>query len=261
MNIFLLGGCVAIDTEFSRDAQIDSGPELSDGQIREMLELRVDISNSEARSKMGNPSTYKVFGNVYNVFSDNKGYSEIGLASWYGKKFHGRKTSNGETFNMYALSAAHRSLVLPAFVRVQNMENGKSTVVRVNDRGPFHKDRLIDLSVAAAIQLGFYEKGLARVKIEIVDSQVEKKIYALEVGEFNEQRTAREFMENMRGLISSGPVLLSIDVLVNSKYFVRIGPVQEGDEVDRLEALVKLMDVPNYRLVPIDFRNELNKAE
>ena len=260
MNIFLLGGCIAIDSEFRRDAQLDSGPELSDGQIRKMLELRVDVSNSEPRSKMGNPSTYEVFGNVYNVFSDNKGYREIGLASWYGKKFHGRKTSNGETFDMYALSAAHRSLVLPAFVRVQNMENGKSTVVRVNDRGPFHEDRLIDLSVAAAIQLGFYEKGLARVKVEIVESQLEK-IYALEVGEFNEQRTAREFMENMRGLISAGAVLLSKDVLVNSKYVVRIGPVQEGDELDRLEALVKLMDVPNYRLVPIDFRNDLNKVE
>jgi rare lipoprotein A len=140
------------------------------------------------------------------------------------------------------------------------MENGKSTVVRVNDRGPFHEDRLIDLSVAAAIQLGFYEKGLARVKVEIVESQLEK-IYALEVGEFNEQRTAREFMDNMRGLISSGAVLLSKDVLVNSKYVVRIGPVQKGDELDRLEALVKLMDVPSYRLVPIDFRNDLNKVE
>ncbi len=258
MNVFLLSGCVAIGSEIGRIAQTDSGPKLSKEEIRKIMESRVDIGERLARSKMGNASPYEVLGKVYTVLSDNEGYSEVGIASWYGKKFHGRKTSNGETFDMYQLSAAHRSLVLPALVRVTNVENGKSTIVRVNDRGPFHGDRLIDLSVAAAIQLGFYEKGLARVTVELVDDQDKEIRYMLEVGKFDERSAGYDFIEKMRGLRLSDSILLNMEALSDSGYVVTIGPVQKGNEADRLEAIIRLLDVPNYRLIPINISDDLD---
>jgi len=97
-----------------------------------------------------------------------QGYSAIGTASWYGKKFHGHKTSNGETYDMYAFSAAHKNLPIPTYLKVTNLDNSRSVIVRVNDRGPFHGDRLIDLSYAAAARLDYHKKGLARVKIEAI---------------------------------------------------------------------------------------------
>ena len=100
---------------------------------------------------------------------NNIGYREIGIASWYGKKFHGRKTAMGEKYDMYGLSAAHKALPLPTMVRVTNLDNGRSIEVRVNDRGPFHEDRVIDLSYAAARALGFETKGTAPVVVEAID--------------------------------------------------------------------------------------------
>lgn len=97
-----------------------------------------------------------------------QGYVAEGTASWYGKKFHGHKTSNGETYDMYSFSAAHKSLPLPTYLKVTNLDNQRSVIVRVNDRGPFHGDRLIDLSYAAAARLDYHKKGLARVRIEAI---------------------------------------------------------------------------------------------
>jgi rare lipoprotein A len=99
---------------------------------------------------------------------DSKGYEEIGYASWYGQKFHGHTTANGEIFDMFALTAAHKTLPLPSFLRVTNLENNKSTTVRVNDRGPFHGDRILDLSYGAAKKLDFHSKGVTRIKVEII---------------------------------------------------------------------------------------------
>ncbi|CCQ12510.1 Rare lipoprotein A precursor [Pseudoalteromonas luteoviolacea B = ATCC 29581] len=111
---------------------------------------------------------YTVLGKSYTPMRSEKGYQEQGIASWYGRKFHGYHTSNGEIFNMFAMTAAHKTLPLPSFVRVTNLENGKSAILRVNDRGPFHDDRIIDLSYAAAYKLGYYRNGTARVKIEAI---------------------------------------------------------------------------------------------
>ncbi len=126
------------------------------------------IARSEPRSAGGNYSPYVVFGQTYAVLADASGYVAEGTASWYGTKFHGRATSNGEVFDMYALSAAHKSLPIPSYVRVTNLANGKATILRVNDRGPFHDDRVIDLSYAAAVKLGFDLQGTAAVRVEVV---------------------------------------------------------------------------------------------
>lgn len=123
------------------------------------------VPRSDPITIAGNTSPYEVFGKTYRVMDTSVGYSDSGIASWYGTKFHGRKTSNGESYNIYKLTAAHRSLPIPSYVEVTNLSNGKSAIVRVNDRGPFHGDRLIDLSYAAAVKLGFAGEGTTAVKV------------------------------------------------------------------------------------------------
>ncbi|EHJ92018.1 RlpA-like lipoprotein [Vreelandella boliviensis LC1] len=125
----------------------------------------------EQPSRAGNRSNYEVWGKTYHVLPDATGYEKRGTASWYGEKFHGYATSNGEIYDMYKMSAAHRSLPLPTFARVTSLDNGQSVIVRVNDRGPFHSDREIDLSYAAAARLGFLESGTGSVKVEAINPE------------------------------------------------------------------------------------------
>lgn len=124
------------------------------------------------RSKYGNPASYEVFGETYHVLPTARGYSERGKASWYGEEFHGKRTSSGEPYNMHAMTAAHRTLPLPSYVRVTNLQNRREIIVRVNDRGPFHDDRIIDLSFAAATELGILRNGTADVEVSAVDPVV-----------------------------------------------------------------------------------------
>ena len=143
---------LAQDRAPSRAMDPDSIPDVIPGPVR--------------RTSAGNRSPYTVLGRTFTVLPTEQGYSARGVASWYGEKFHGHKTSNGEIFDMYKVSAAHTSLPIPSFLRVTNLENNRSIVVRVNDRGPFHGDRIIDLSYAAAVKLGYADRGTARVQLE-----------------------------------------------------------------------------------------------
>lgn len=122
---------------------------------------------TEKYSTRGNKD-YKVLGKTYKVWRDVTSYSEVGIASWYGPSFDGKKTSNGETYNMNGYSAAHKNLPLPCFLKVTNLSNNKSVIVRVNDRGPFHSNRIIDLSKGAAQALDVIRPGTAKVKIELI---------------------------------------------------------------------------------------------
>lgn len=122
----------------------------------------------EKVTRAGNKNPYTVFGKTYYLLSQARGYKARGTASWYGTKFHGRRTANGEVYDMNAMTAAHKTLPIPCYVRVRNTSNNKTIVVRVNDRGPFHGDRLIDLSYAAAVRLGFADQGTAPVEIEVL---------------------------------------------------------------------------------------------
>lgn len=119
----------------------------------------------EPRSAYGNRSPYQVLGRTYHVLDAADGYAETGIASYYGNKFHGRRTSNQEVYDMYAFTAAHKSLPLPSYARVTNLDNGRSVVVRVNDRGPFHEGRVVDLSYAAAVKLDIHQRGTGRVEV------------------------------------------------------------------------------------------------
>jgi len=129
---------------------------------------------SVAQSKYGNPDSYEVFGETYYVKDSAEGFRQKGIASWYGNKFHGQRTSSGEDYDMYAMTAAHKTLPIPVFVEVTNHDNGRKAVVKVNDRGPFHEGRIIDLSYAAATKLGVAQTGTANVSIRVVTSESDK---------------------------------------------------------------------------------------
>ena len=130
------------------------------------LELN-DATVTTEKVGRGN-SPYSIKGIRYVPNKKRENFSQVGTASWYGRKFHGHLTSNGEIYDMYQMSAAHKTLPLPSFVKVTNLTNNKSTIVRVNDRGPFYQDRIIDLSYAAAYKIGVYDTGTAKVKLEVV---------------------------------------------------------------------------------------------
>ncbi len=159
-------------------AACGSAPKLDTQQdgISRHLPPPVDIASIpeptprlEPLSSYGNPDSYVVFGRRYHTLKDGRGYSERGIASWYGSKFHGRRTSSGEPYDMYAMTAAHKSLPLPSYARITNLRNNRSVIVRVNDRGPFHDNRLIDLSYTAAWKLGIVGEGTGLVEVTAID--------------------------------------------------------------------------------------------
>lgn len=163
----------------------------------------------EPQSRGGNKSRYEVWGKSYSVMPSSVGFKEKGLASWYGQKFHGHLTSNGETYDMYSMSAAHKSLPLPTYARITNLDNNKIVIVRVNDRGPFHGNRVIDLSYAAASKLDYRKTGVAKVLVEAIDAsrwspELEQRI--------RKQRNANRFSttRNVAKLItpSAAPAVL-----------------------------------------------------
>lgn len=157
LAIVLLAGCVTAKHN-------DGPPRQSD--TRPLETVSTATPRAEPRSRYGNPPFYDQFGVRYFVLDDATGYNENGVASWYGKKFHGKRTSSGETYDMYAISAAHKTLPIPSWVRVTNLNTQKSLIVRVNDRGPFVDDRLIDLSYAAANALDIIDNGTGPVRVE-----------------------------------------------------------------------------------------------
>ncbi len=218
----------------------------------------------EPPSKYGNKSPYEVLGKTYYVLPNPRNYKEFGRASWYGTKFHGRSTSSGEPYDMYQLTAAHRSLPIPSYVRVTNLDNRKTAIVRVNDRGPFHSERLIDLSYAAAVKLGFADRGTARVMVELVDGTDQLKTIAqavpppanpgvaigpapapgapapgrlfLQAGAFKTAAGAERLRSDLSALVGAG---VQVQRSATDLYYrVRIGPVAQMSEATRLQDLV-----------------------
>lgn len=150
-------GRYSVDQDYSPDALLDPS------------KIQDAIPREEYVTKAGNKSPYTVLGKTYTVLPTAKGYHEEGGASWYGLKFHGFKTSNGETYDVYQMTAAHKTLPIPCYVKVTNLQNNRAVIVRVNDRGPFHDNRIIDLSYAAATKLGMISTGTAQVRVEAID--------------------------------------------------------------------------------------------
>jgi rare lipoprotein A len=214
------------------------------GRLQRMPDPAV---TSEARSKRGNGPVYEVFGKSYRVMDSASGFWQEGTASWYGTKFHGRETSSGEPFDLYRLTAAHKHLPLPTYVRVTNLANGRHTIVRVNDRGPFHDDRIIDLSYAAAVKLGFHEKGTSRVRIEVVEANEAPDTFMVQAGAFREFARADRSHKELQKLTGFRGVVVKVPT--DGFYRVRLGPVP-AQEVPRLQALLQAADYGKPKLIP-----------
>ena len=182
LSIGLLGACSTLEQDRAPQGGIDPSA------------IPDAVPRVEQRSRYGNPDSYEVNGERYYVLEDHQGYIERGTASWYGEKFHGRRTSSGEPYDMYAMTAAHRTLPLPTYVRVTNLDNGRSVIVKVNDRGPFHGNRLIDLSYAAAAKLDMLKKGTAPVEVRAIDPGTHETVSQLDTTTADKAVTAGSMM-------------------------------------------------------------------
>ena len=191
--------------------------------------------------KIGKP--YKIRGQWYYPAEDY-GYSEVGTASWYGEDFHAKYTANGEVYNMHTLTAAHRTLPLPSIVRVTNLENGRSLVLRVNDRGPFAKNRIIDISKRGAQLLGFQNKGTAKVRVEIMAE--ESKDLKQAILNKTETKLAQQLPEDNAGAVRSYTSQQSL----KGKYFVQAGSFSSREVADDLTA--RLTRFGNISTMPAD---------
>lgn len=227
----------------------------------------------EPRSRSGNPSSYEINGKRYYVLASSDNYIEQGTASWYGTKFHGKRTSSGEPYNMYAMTAAHKTLPLPTYARVTNLDNGKSIVVKINDRGPFIKGRIIDLSYVAAQKLEITGKGTGYVEVKTINPDTDthrKPVSAraepviphkteqahehsnsnlyLQVGIFNEKRNAEIFRSKLNKL-SLPTIRVTTDSSNKvSRYRVRIGPLNSDEEADQLIKLLAREGHSGFRI-------------
>lgn len=232
------------------------------------------VPKVEPLSKYGNKPVYEVFGKKYNVMVSSKNYKETGTASWYGTKFHRRNTSSGEPYDMLAMTAAHKSLPLPTYVEVKNLSNGKKVIVKVNDRGPFVGNRLIDLSYAAAKKLGITGTGTGRVEIRAIDPgateidlAAHEPIFAkntikpkatkktttilvkntstkkhapiyLQVGAFQNKVYAEKLKKQLSGVVAS-PVKITELVRAKKLYRVQIGPLNDSNKIAEINKQLK----------------------
>jgi rare lipoprotein A len=220
------------------------------------------VPRYENRTIAGNKNPYTVLGKTYFLMDDERAYTERGKASWYGYKFNGERTSNGELYDMFAMTGAHKTLPIPSYVRVTNLDNHKTVVVRINDRGPFHDGRIIDLSYAAAQRLGITREGTGNVEVEVVlpegdprpplrarkteltasakeagivskadagvvanDTKIPEGTY-LQIGAFGVEKSAQQFAASV-GKTLSYPVVISTSLAPNKLYRVRVGPFKD----------------------------------
>lgn len=207
------------------------------------------------RAKMGNPPFYDVLGKRYFVLPSADGFVERGVASWYGPGFHKERTSTGEPYDMYAMTAAHKTLPLPVYARVTNLTNGKSVVVYINDRGPFKDGRIVDLSYTAAVKLDMLQAGTALVELQVLPATVTASSTVhppstlfVQAGAFGEAANAQRLVDRLR---SAGYVQAAIHTERNPSrtlHRVRIGPIDGVDEFDRIVARLKDMGVNDARL-------------
>jgi rare lipoprotein A len=220
----------------------------------------------EPRSTRGNPAMYEVFGKRYFVMASSEGYRERGVASWYGPGFHAKDTSSGEPYYMYAMTAAHKTLPLPAYVRVTNLANGRSIVVRVNDRGPFVGNRIIDLSNTAAHKLDMTRAGTAFVEVEaltpgslgdaaravsvpqVVPTQAQSQLY-LQAGAFGQGDNAERLAARLRDA-GIGDVAIIAPMPGSALWRVRVGPLADVASFDRLVVRLEGMGIESRLVSP-----------
>lgn len=227
-----------------RDPDRDAAPVTP----RDVSNVPEAVPKPEALARYGNHSPYSVLGRTYTVLPTASGYVERGIASWYGVKFHGRLTSSREPYDIYQMTAAHKTLPLPSYVRVTNLETGKALTVRVNDRGPFHENRIIDLSYAAAVQLGIQAKGTGLVEVRAIDPAHPEqdstavrpsiglhRVY-VQVGAYNDRDNARRMKNRLEELGFNDVFLDRVLSGGHVLHRVRIGPARDTAAADALTA-------------------------
>jgi rare lipoprotein A len=236
---------------------------------------QVDVSKipnaspkNEPKSRYGNPKSYVVFDKRYYVMDSNKGFVEKGIASWYGTKFHGRRTSSGEIYDMYGMTAAHKSLPLPTYVEVINLKNNKKIIVKVNDRGPFHGNRIIDLSYTAAIKLDILKNGTGLVEIRTVRTEeisavdLDKELavistpevknedrFYIQVGSFSNLINAEDLKKKLKSI---GEEMISVNEIVvsgSTLYRVKIGPLTDVKQADAIVLSLVEYDIHEHHIV------------
>ena len=221
------------------------------------------VPRVEPRSRYGNPPSYEVFGKRYYVLSSSVGYVERGVASWYGPGFHEVRTSTQEPYDMYGMTAAHKTLPLPAYARVTNLQNGRSVVVRINDRGPLVGNRIIDLSYTAAAKLDMLRNGTAMVEVRTIDPSAPPPVVAatvpapaaaggaslfIQAGAFADPANADRLAQRLRGG-GYGKIFVRDDQIAGRRmYRVRIGPVPDVAEFDRVVAALERLGIKDAHL-------------
>jgi len=237
-------------------------PEPGDGPGR-ILENPSQIPDAVPQqvpqSRYGNPPSYEVFGQRYEVMDSAAGHRERGIASWYGSKFHGRRTSSGEPYDMYAMTAAHKHLPLPVWVEVRHLENGRTIVVKVNDRGPFADNRIIDLSYAAAAKLGMLGTGTAPVEIRTLSADEPASVqpvkrdnaatYWIQIAAFGDPANAERLRRNLKDAAIATPVQIARGE--DGLHRVRLGPLADVAAVDRTtDELRRANFNPGHVIIP-----------
>ncbi len=215
------------------------------------------VPRSEPKSARGNPPFYSVFGKRYHVLDSAEGYSERGVASWYGPGFHAASTSNGERYDMYAMTAAHKTLPLPSYVQVTNLKNGKSVVVRVNDRGPFKDGRIIDLSYTAAAKLDMIKAGTTFVEVRALTTMQKaapptappatSDLY-VQAGAFGNEANATRLLGQLRSNGVRNAFVRADEIDGKTLYRVRVGPIPTVPEFDRVVKRLRALGVADARL-------------
>jgi rare lipoprotein A len=222
----------------------------------ELLTLPDAVPKAEPRAQLGNPPFYEVYGQRYTLLESGRGYRERGVASWYGPDFHGVRTSIGESYDMYSMTAAHKTLPLPAYARITNLRNGRSVVVRINDRGPFKANRIVDLSYAAALKLDMVRDGTTLVEVQELEpdgppapAPPPSEIYA-QAGAFAVADNAERLRDRLAAA-GVGPVFLRSDAIGGRTLFrVRIGPIETVEAYDALVARLRALGVAGVALAP-----------
>lgn len=230
--VIVVAGCTA-PSRYHVDK--DYGPAVD----LDMTQVPDAVPKWEPYSPGGNKSPYTVLGETYHVLPSSNGFQETGIGSWYGHKFHGHLTSNGETYDMYAMSAAHKTLPIPSYVKVTNLDNGRQVVVRVNDRGPFHEGRIIDLSYAAASKLGYHHQGTANVKVEAIDFDEPDRY--VQAGAFSS-------LDNARGLGAKVAEWGTLKFRIkpeNGIYKVQVGPLKTVGQSQEVVSLLESNGIIN----------------
>ncbi len=260
--IVVLCGCTTEQVINSDLSKSDSVKSTSLAQLKSRLQSKLHFSNAETRTATEEET----------LFPRITRYLKQGVASWYGSDFHGKKTASGEIYDMYAMTAAHRTLPLSSYARITNLENQRSIIVRINDRGPYHGDRVLDLSYAAAKKLDLDQSGIGDVEIKAIEpaqalkqlqaaaAKQDKSIY-LQVGTFANKKKAQILQTKISGHHLPQPEILASKHQGSTLYKVQIGPLQSLSSVDKLNLQLAKMGVTKTQFVTEADQNQISMLQ